>query len=129
MGSEWILGRLAWGVWIGFDWLRIGTGGELLWIRRWTFGFLLHRIRYMRLDRIHETIVNITYSPELHTDRGLGPVFQMVAHPHYPSHPTGWAVDGLHIENTRSVVKPSNEVLLCWPLEAWFTSPCYCKHC
>jgi hypothetical protein len=24
MGSEWILGRLAWGVWIRFDWLRIG---------------------------------------------------------------------------------------------------------
>jgi hypothetical protein len=30
MGSEWILSRLAWGVWIGFDWLRIGTGGGLL---------------------------------------------------------------------------------------------------
>jgi hypothetical protein len=30
MGSEWILGRLAWWVWIGFDWLRIGTGGGLL---------------------------------------------------------------------------------------------------
>jgi hypothetical protein len=30
MGSEWILGRLAWGVWIGFDWLRTGTGGGLL---------------------------------------------------------------------------------------------------
>jgi hypothetical protein len=30
MGSEWILGILAWGVWIGFDWLRIGTGGGLL---------------------------------------------------------------------------------------------------
>jgi hypothetical protein len=30
MESEWILGRLAWGVWIGFDWLRIGTGGGLL---------------------------------------------------------------------------------------------------
>jgi hypothetical protein len=30
MGSEWILGRLAWGVWIGFDCLRIGTGGGLL---------------------------------------------------------------------------------------------------
>jgi hypothetical protein len=29
-GSEWILGRLAWGVWIGFDWLRTGTGGRLL---------------------------------------------------------------------------------------------------
>jgi hypothetical protein len=30
MGSEWILGRLAWGVWIGFDCLRTGTGGGLL---------------------------------------------------------------------------------------------------
>jgi hypothetical protein len=30
MGSEWILGRLACGVWIGFDCLRIGTGGGLL---------------------------------------------------------------------------------------------------
>jgi hypothetical protein len=30
MESEWILGRLAWGVWIGFDWLRTGTGGRLL---------------------------------------------------------------------------------------------------
>jgi hypothetical protein len=30
MGSEWILGRLDWGVWIGFDWLRKGTGGGLL---------------------------------------------------------------------------------------------------
>jgi hypothetical protein len=29
-GSEWILGRLAWGVWIGFNWLRTGTGGGLL---------------------------------------------------------------------------------------------------
>jgi hypothetical protein len=30
MGSEWILGRLAGGVWIGFDWPRTGTGGGLL---------------------------------------------------------------------------------------------------
>jgi hypothetical protein len=30
MGSEWILGRFAGCVWIGFDWLMIGTGGELL---------------------------------------------------------------------------------------------------
>jgi hypothetical protein len=30
MGSEWILGRLAWRVWIGFDWLRTGTVGGLL---------------------------------------------------------------------------------------------------
>jgi hypothetical protein len=24
------LTEIDWGVWIGFDWLRIGTGGELL---------------------------------------------------------------------------------------------------
>jgi hypothetical protein len=30
MGSEWILGKLAWLVWFGFDWLRAGTGGGLL---------------------------------------------------------------------------------------------------
>jgi hypothetical protein len=30
MGSEWTLGRLAWGVWIGFGWLRTETGGGLL---------------------------------------------------------------------------------------------------
>jgi hypothetical protein len=31
MGSDWILGRLAWGdVWLGFNWLRTGTGGRLL---------------------------------------------------------------------------------------------------
>jgi hypothetical protein len=30
IGSEWILGRLAEGVWIGFNWLRVGTDGELL---------------------------------------------------------------------------------------------------
>jgi hypothetical protein len=30
MGSEWILGRSAWVVWIGFDWLRTGTDGGLL---------------------------------------------------------------------------------------------------
>jgi hypothetical protein len=30
MGSEWILGRMAWWVWIGYEWHRIGTGGVLL---------------------------------------------------------------------------------------------------
>jgi hypothetical protein len=31
MGSEWILLKFAeWEVWIGFDWLRIGTGFKLL---------------------------------------------------------------------------------------------------
>jgi hypothetical protein len=44
MGSEWILGRLAWGVWIGFDWLRTGTDGGLLWVRWWTLGSLRHGV-------------------------------------------------------------------------------------
>jgi hypothetical protein len=30
MRSEWILGRLAEEMWIGFDWLRTGTDGGLL---------------------------------------------------------------------------------------------------
>jgi hypothetical protein len=30
MGSKWTLGRLLSGVWSGFTWLRIGTGGGLL---------------------------------------------------------------------------------------------------
>jgi hypothetical protein len=33
MGSEWIFGRLAWVVWVGFDWLRTGTGGGLWLVR------------------------------------------------------------------------------------------------
>jgi hypothetical protein len=33
MGSEWMLWRLALGVWIGFDWLRTGTGEGLLLMR------------------------------------------------------------------------------------------------
>jgi hypothetical protein len=28
MESEWILGRMAWEVWIGLDWLRLGIGGD-----------------------------------------------------------------------------------------------------
>jgi hypothetical protein len=50
MGSEWILGRLAGGVWIGFDWLRIETGGGLLWVWWWTFGFLRHGIALKNLS-------------------------------------------------------------------------------
>jgi hypothetical protein len=30
MGTKWTLGRLVWGVWSGFTWFRIGTGGGLL---------------------------------------------------------------------------------------------------
>jgi hypothetical protein len=33
MGSEWILGRLAGGMWGGFNWLRIGTNWSVGWIQ------------------------------------------------------------------------------------------------
>jgi hypothetical protein len=29
---------------IGLGWLRTGTGGGLLWVRLWTFGFLRHGV-------------------------------------------------------------------------------------
>jgi hypothetical protein len=40
---KWTCERLDGGAWTGSIWLRIGTGGELLWMRLWTFGF--HKIR------------------------------------------------------------------------------------
>jgi hypothetical protein len=33
-------------VWIGFEWFRTGTGGGLLWVRWWTFGFLRHGVSF-----------------------------------------------------------------------------------
>jgi hypothetical protein len=44
MESEWILGILAEGVYIGSSWLRIGTGGGLLRLQRLTFGFWSHGV-------------------------------------------------------------------------------------
>jgi hypothetical protein len=35
------------GGWIGFDWLRIETGGALLLMPWWTFGFLPHGVTYI----------------------------------------------------------------------------------
>jgi hypothetical protein len=37
------LREVGWGAWTGSIWLRTGTGGELLWMRLWTFGF--HKMR------------------------------------------------------------------------------------
>jgi hypothetical protein len=41
-----ILGRLAGGVYNGSRWLRIGAGGGLLWIRRWTCVLWRHGVSY-----------------------------------------------------------------------------------
>jgi hypothetical protein len=38
------LREIGLGVWIGFDWLKTGTGGGLWWVRWWTFGFLRHAV-------------------------------------------------------------------------------------
>jgi hypothetical protein len=59
-GSEWILGRLVWGVWIGFDWLRTGTSGVLLWVRWWIFGFLWYGVSYA------ETYQRPSTAPPIH---------------------------------------------------------------
>jgi hypothetical protein len=48
MGSEWILNRLT-GRLSGFSWLSLGTSGELLWMRWWTFGFWRHGFSYIIL--------------------------------------------------------------------------------
>jgi hypothetical protein len=31
----------------GFNWLRIGAGGGLLWMWRWTFGFWRRGVSYL----------------------------------------------------------------------------------
>jgi hypothetical protein len=36
---KWIFKQLDGKAWTGLMWLRIGTGGGPLWMRRWTFGF------------------------------------------------------------------------------------------
>jgi hypothetical protein len=41
------LGEIGLGVWIRIDWLRTGTGGGLLRVRWWTFGFLRHGVTYV----------------------------------------------------------------------------------
>jgi hypothetical protein len=38
------LREIGLGVWIGFDCIRTAAGGRLLWVRWWTFWFLLHGI-------------------------------------------------------------------------------------
>jgi hypothetical protein len=35
----WSLERWDWVMWTGLVWHRIGTGGQLLWIEYWNFGF------------------------------------------------------------------------------------------
>jgi hypothetical protein len=66
-------------VWTGLVWVRIGTGGELLWIRWWTFGFhkmlgnyqvasqlvallLTAPLVFPRSDILRAVIVKSTYS-------------------------------------------------------------------
>jgi hypothetical protein len=45
------LREIGWGVWIGFDCLRTGTGSGLLWVRWWTFGFWRHGVSYIHPEQ------------------------------------------------------------------------------
>jgi hypothetical protein len=47
---------LAGGVWIGFEWLRIGTNGGQLWVPWRTFGFLCHRVSYCYGAALHTVV-------------------------------------------------------------------------
>jgi hypothetical protein len=38
------LREIGWRMWIRFNWLRIGIGGELFWMRWWNFVFWRHGI-------------------------------------------------------------------------------------
>jgi hypothetical protein len=38
---------------VGFNWLRIGTDGGLLWVRWWTFGFLRHGVSCSQVCEIN----------------------------------------------------------------------------
>jgi hypothetical protein len=41
------LREFVWGSLSRSSWLRIGTGGGLLWILWWTFGFWRHEVSYL----------------------------------------------------------------------------------
>jgi hypothetical protein len=47
-------------MWTGLVWLRIGTGGELLWIRYWTFGIhkMLGNYRVSKQLGISEVVLS-----------------------------------------------------------------------
>jgi hypothetical protein len=48
--------------WTGLVWLRIGTGGELLWIRYWTLGF--HKM--LGNYRVSKQLGDLSSSAQLH---------------------------------------------------------------
>jgi hypothetical protein len=68
------LGEIGWGVkWSGFSWLRIETGGGLLWVRRWNFEFWLHEvsIRSEECWHTYRRVGSLHPSPLAATSRGL----------------------------------------------------------
>jgi hypothetical protein len=58
-------------VWIGFNWLRIGADGELLWMWWWTFRFLHYRVSWLEpINNINFLLIPMGHSQLsfLHTD-------------------------------------------------------------
>jgi hypothetical protein len=57
------------GGWIGFDWIGIGTDGELLRIRWWTFGFLRHGVSLLFIQQVSGLFrfcTNLSLVPVVH---------------------------------------------------------------
>jgi hypothetical protein len=55
----------------GFNWLRIGASGGLLWVRWWTFGFWRHGVNYiLRADLCYLNIfwVPVTHHQDIYCD-------------------------------------------------------------
>jgi hypothetical protein len=53
------LQEMRWSAWSGFTWLRIRTGGGLLWMRQWNFGF--HKMR--RISCLAEELLAFSRTP------------------------------------------------------------------
>jgi hypothetical protein len=58
----------------GLVWLRIGTGGELVWIRYWTFGFHEMLGNYLVASRV--VLSSIEFVSSKSKDEHAGQVFQ-----------------------------------------------------
>jgi hypothetical protein len=81
------------GMWIGFIWLRIGTGGGLLWTWWWTFGFhkmrgiswlAEHTLSFLRMTLLHgvRSIINEWCIKIIHAEKAsiTSDCFQQLYH-------------------------------------------------
>jgi hypothetical protein len=76
-------------MWTGLVWLRIGTGGELVWMRLWTFGF-------------HEMLGNYRVSKQLGISRVVPSSMELVSPKRQTNmHEISGLISGKEIEKLR----------------------------